>query len=308
MPPLIALDRATVARGQAIYASQCASCHGANGRGDGPSASALPSRPADQTNYRVMDAMNDLTLARRIQAGGLGMPSFPQLRGDDLVALVGYVRRLSRPATHGVELHGLAQDEVRGFEAVSEAALAAPPPEDWLSFRGTPDSAAFSRLTEITHENVGRLQLAWSRAMEPGGQYSTPLVRAGTMFIAHPGDVIQALDATTGDLIWEFRWANWLGHAGPGRNQRAARPRAPQHPERRAPRRTLVPFHRRRPPHRAERAHRHARVVVRRGGRRHGPHGRPDDRRRQDRQRAIVRRHRRTGDLLHRRARAGGRP
>ena len=149
------------------------------GRGDGPSASALPSRPADQTNYRVMDAMNDLTLARRIQAGGLGMPSFPQLRGDDLVALVGYVRRLSRPDTYGVELHGLAQDEVRGFEPVSDAALAAPPPEDWLSFRGTPDAAAFSPLTEITHENVGRLQLAWSRAMEPGGQYSTPLVRGG---------------------------------------------------------------------------------------------------------------------------------
>src|SRR5262245_8224893 len=78
MPPSIALDQAMIARGQAIYASQCASCHGTQGRGDGPSASALPSPPADQTNYRVMDVMNDLTLARRIQAGGLGMPSFPQ--------------------------------------------------------------------------------------------------------------------------------------------------------------------------------------------------------------------------------------
>jgi PQQ-dependent dehydrogenase (methanol/ethanol family) len=225
MPPLMALDAATIARGQAIYTSQCASCHGAEGRGDGPSAKALPSPPADQSNYRVMDAMNDLTLARRIQAGGLGMPSFPQLRGDDLVALVGYVRRLSRPDTVGVELHGLAQDEIRGFEPVTDAALAAPPPEDWLSFRGTPDAAAFSLLTEITSENVSRLQLAWSRAMEPGGQYSTPLVRGGTMFLAHPGDVIQALDATNGDLIWEFRWADRLGTLESGK-QRAARPRA----------------------------------------------------------------------------------
>ena len=225
MPPLVALDAATIARGRAIYAAQCSSCHGDDGAGDGPSASALPSKPADQTNFRVMDVMNDLTLARRIQAGGLGMPSFQQLRGDDLVALVGYIRRLSRPDTYGVELHGLAQEEVRSFQPVSPAALATPPPEDWLSFRGTPDAAAYSPLTEITRENVGRLQLAWSRAMEPGGQYSTPLVRGGTMFLAHPGDVIQALDATSGDLIWEFRWDDRLATPDSAA-RRAARPRA----------------------------------------------------------------------------------
>ena len=61
--------------------------------------------------------------------------------------------------------------------------------------------------------------------MEPGGQYSTPLVRGGTMFLAHPGDVIQALDATSGDLIWEFRWDDRLATPDSER-RRAARPRA----------------------------------------------------------------------------------
>jgi alcohol dehydrogenase (cytochrome c) len=41
--------------------------------------------------------------------------------------------------------------------------------------------------------------------MEPGEQETTPLVHDGTMYLAHPGDVIQALDASNGDLIWEYR-------------------------------------------------------------------------------------------------------
>ncbi len=155
-----------------------------------------------------MDGMTDMELARRIQAGGFDMPAFSELRGEDLTAVVGFVRSLSRPDTRGVELHGLAQAEVANFSPVTAEMLAHPPAEEWLSFRGTPDAAAYSPLTQITRSNIGNLQLAWSRAMEPGGLYSTPLVRGGTMFLVHPGDVIQALDATTGDLIWQFRWAD----------------------------------------------------------------------------------------------------
>ena len=205
-PPIVPLDRSVRDRGRAIYQQQCASCHGEGGKGDGRAAAALPGRPADQTDYRLMDMLSDGDVARRVQAGGFSMPAFPHLRGDDLVAVVGFVRTLSRPDVRGVELQGLAQEQVATFQPVTNAELTDPPPEDWLSFRGSPDAAAYSSLTSITRDNVGRLQLAWSRAMESGGQYSTPLVRGGTMFLAHPGDVIQALDATSGDLIWEFRW------------------------------------------------------------------------------------------------------
>ena len=38
-----------VARGAAIYAQNCAVCHGADGRGDGPAAAGLPIKPADLT-------------------------------------------------------------------------------------------------------------------------------------------------------------------------------------------------------------------------------------------------------------------
>ena len=40
---------ASVVRGAAVYAENCALCHGATGRGDGPAAAHLPIRPADLT-------------------------------------------------------------------------------------------------------------------------------------------------------------------------------------------------------------------------------------------------------------------
>jgi alcohol dehydrogenase (cytochrome c) len=41
--------------------------------------------------------------------------------------------------------------------------------------------------------------------MEPGGNEATPLVYNGVMYLGNPGDVIQAIDAVTGDLLWEYR-------------------------------------------------------------------------------------------------------
>jgi putative copper resistance protein D len=42
-------DAASVARGAAAYAANCAICHGATGHGDGPAVVTLPVRPADLT-------------------------------------------------------------------------------------------------------------------------------------------------------------------------------------------------------------------------------------------------------------------
>ncbi|MCL4847785.1 MAG: PQQ-binding-like beta-propeller repeat protein [Acidobacteria bacterium] len=205
-PPLVAVDAEAIARGARAYQEQCALCHGEGGRGDGPAAAGLSARPADQTSLRYMDGLTDADLAAKIQAGGFQMPAFPHVRGQALVDLVAFTRSLSRPGLKGVELHALAQGEVEGFEPVTQERLDDPPPEDWLNFRRTHDAWAFSPLADITRDNVATLRLAWSRAMEPGGQYSTPLVHRGAMYLAHPGDVIQALDATDGDLIWEWRW------------------------------------------------------------------------------------------------------
>ena len=96
-----------------------------------------------------------------------------------------------------------AQD--REFEPVTDAMLQDPSPDDWLMWRRTLDSWGYSPLDQITRDNVDDLQMVWSRAMTEGRQQGTPLVYDGVMYMPNPGDVIQAIDAVTGDLAWEHR-------------------------------------------------------------------------------------------------------
>ena len=64
----------------------------------------------------------------------------------------------------------------------------------------------YSPLEQINRDNVGDLRLVWTRALGgEGRQQGTPLVYDGVMYMPNPYDVIQALDAATGDLIWEHR-------------------------------------------------------------------------------------------------------
>ena len=45
--------------------------------------------------------------------------------------------------------------------------------------------------------------MVWTRGLGQGRQRGTRLVRDGVMFMPNPSDVIQAIDAATGDLLWE---------------------------------------------------------------------------------------------------------
>ena len=88
---------------------------------------------------------------------------------------------------------------------VTDAILADPPPGDWLSWRRTRNSHGYSPLDQVTRDNVADLKLAWSISIRPGNHQTTPLVHDGVMFLANPGNVVQAIDAATGDVIWVYR-------------------------------------------------------------------------------------------------------
>ena len=91
------------------------------------------------------------------------------------------------------------------FVPVTDAMLQDPDPADWLMWRRTLDSWGYSPLDQIDRENVGELRMVWSRGMAPGSQQGTPLVHDGVMYMPNPRDIIQAIDAATGDLKWEHR-------------------------------------------------------------------------------------------------------
>ncbi len=95
---------------------------------------------------------------------------------------------------------------IDNFNPVSDAELRDPAPGDWLSPRGNLGGWGYSPLDQINTENVDRLELAWVWGMEDGTRSQpAPLVRDGVMFLPNWGNTIQALDATTGTLLWEYR-------------------------------------------------------------------------------------------------------
>ncbi|WP_066922257.1 outer membrane protein assembly factor BamB family protein [Steroidobacter denitrificans] len=89
---------------------------------------------------------------------------------------------------------------------VTDALLRKPPDSDWLSWRRTQDGQGYSPLGKINRGNVSRLKLAWVITMYEGSNQATPIVHDGVMFLTHPGNIIQAIDAATGELIWEYAY------------------------------------------------------------------------------------------------------
>ena len=98
------------------------------------------------------------------------------------------------------------QGEVKNFVPVTPEMLKNPPAEDWLIFGRNYLRQSYSPLTQITRDNVKNLQLKWVWAMnDSGANQTTPIVHNGVIYLASPSNIVQALDAKTGDLIWETR-------------------------------------------------------------------------------------------------------
>jgi len=91
------------------------------------------------------------------------------------------------------------------FVPVTDRMIQNPDAGDWLMWRRTLNTWGYSPLNQVNRTNVRQLSLVWSRGLGPGLQEGTPLVYRGTMYFPNPLDVVQAFDAATGDLKWEYR-------------------------------------------------------------------------------------------------------
>lgn len=89
---------ASIVRGRAVFASNCASCHGQGGLGDGPAAAGRRIKPADLTAVHLWDHSDGelfwwLTHGIDDPRGGLSMPGFAEtLSEDDRWATIDFVR------------------------------------------------------------------------------------------------------------------------------------------------------------------------------------------------------------------------
>ncbi len=96
---------------------------------------------------------------------------------------------------------------VKNYSPVTDEMLARPPDSDWLMRYRNYAGWSHSPLNQITTKNAGNLQLKWAWPLEDGmRQQITPIVHDGVMFLStNMTNTVQAMDARTGDLIWEHR-------------------------------------------------------------------------------------------------------
>ena len=106
------------------------------------------------------------------------------------------------------------QSLLDNYSPVTLEELANPPEGDWLMWRRTANHWGYSPLDQINKDNVDNLRLAWAWTMEPGKQETTPLVHDGVMFLPQACDFIEAVDATDGTPLWEYRRAT-VDHVAP---------------------------------------------------------------------------------------------
>src|SRR5438094_7411966 len=102
-------------------------------------------------------------------------------------------------------IYSIAQQSTTSFVPVTDAMLENPDPADWLMWRRTLNSWGYSPLDQINRTNIRNLRMVWTRGMGPGIQEAAPLVYHGVMYLPNPTDLIQAMNAATGALIWQAK-------------------------------------------------------------------------------------------------------
>jgi alcohol dehydrogenase (cytochrome c) len=233
---------AQVTAGHAAFLESCAACHNKTLQGGGEAPPLVGSafigswgkRGADEL-YSVIKASMPMgnagslspetyqQIVAFILAANGATPGASAFTGENKDKIAGFAtgktpaglleaqvaapgRRRAPTAPAGLTVTGV----VKNYTPVTDAMLAHPPENDWLMHRGNYQAWDFSRLARINTANVADLQLRWVWAMDEGGrQQFNPLVHDGVMFLSNNRtNTVQAVDARTGELIWE-------NHIGP---------------------------------------------------------------------------------------------
>ncbi|KGX91704.1 PQQ-dependent dehydrogenase, methanol/ethanol family [Pontibacillus marinus] len=88
--------------------------------------------------------------------------------------------------------------------------LTALPTSNWLTNGGDTYNRRYSPLNEINADNVQKLKGEWVAALGSGTEFkysgeATPIVYDGVMYVITGANDVLALDAKSGETIWEFR-------------------------------------------------------------------------------------------------------
>src|SRR6266436_527120 len=183
--------------GARIFRKQCTACHGGDGSG-GPHAPSLT-----RLGYKYGDS--DLAVYKMLRDGipGTAMPS-AGLPMDELLQVVANVKTLQAHLSEDDK----AEAPRPAIQVSSERLLSAGTnPDEWLTYSGSYNGWRHTSLAEITPANVAHLRPRWIKQFDGNDRAIevTPLVIDGVIFLVAPISSVLALDARTGDVIWEYK-------------------------------------------------------------------------------------------------------
>jgi quinoprotein glucose dehydrogenase len=199
--------------GATAYANQCAACHGPDRKGQPPTFPSL----IDATSHLTAEEM-----AATIHDGRGRMPSFPNLSGDTLAALIAYVRTgAEAPSATRTTAPPERSDKQ---EIAATHSTAATPKYRFTGYRkfldpdGYPAVATPWGTLNALDLNTGKYlwqipfgqypELAAQGMKDTGSEnYGGPIVTAsGLLFIGATNfdNKMRAFDTRTGKLLWEY--------------------------------------------------------------------------------------------------------
>jgi alcohol dehydrogenase (cytochrome c) len=231
--------------GHSAYALSCAGCHRANlaGGGDAPGLSGngfitsfggkstkdlynfiATSMPAGAPGSLTEDQYTNITAyllwANGAKPGSTAFSKTTDVKVSTIAdgkvvadaikaapmgkmdAMEAAAAQFAAPVGHGLDVTGTVKDYVD----VTDEMLKHPADSEWLMYRRNYAGWSFSPLKQITPKNVKTLTLKWAWNMNEGGASQvTPIIHSGVMFLSNTSNTVQALNARTGELIWENR-------------------------------------------------------------------------------------------------------
>jgi len=176
-------DEASLERGAKLYATNCASCHGDGGMGDGPAAAALNPVPAPVAHTSQM--MADDYLFWRISEGGTpfstSMPPWKTLDEQSRWDVINYIRALGAGTVQpGMGMGGEIYDPA--IQAEKQAAILAEAVKQGVVTQAEAD------LFITVHDAMEAYRIAHPESINNGGNATdhenailTALVKEGTL-------------------------------------------------------------------------------------------------------------------------------
>jgi alcohol dehydrogenase (cytochrome c) len=216
--------------GQDTYEARCATCHGYNLEGFelAPSLSGnfftrrwgtgtadrlavnVRRMPPNEVSLSELEATNVLAylLSRNgVEAGDVALSEEIQTLANYTIPPQEIINRRFSPRSPSFSTNGptVPVSRLNSLTPVTNDMLLDPPEDDWLVWRRTHANLGHSPLAEITTSNVDDMRLAWTWSLPSGANMMTPIVHDGVMFTLSSGDVVQAIDGATGDLLWAYQ-------------------------------------------------------------------------------------------------------